>query len=321
MTAGTVEELPGLGGLVSRSALAGVMVRGRSSAGVAAVRAAVRKVTAGAVGAPLLVATDQEGGEVQDLNGPGFSGMPTALYQGRQMAASVLQADAERWGGQLRRAGVNVNFAPVGDVVPASVGTANQPIGRWYREYGYEPVHVAHRVVTVITGMRAAGIATTVKHFPGLGRATGNTDVSTGVTDPTTPTDPYLAPFRAAIAAHVPFVMVSTATYPNIAPHHRAAFSHHVVTWLLRQQLGFRGLVVSDSLTTVAVQDVLPGDRAVRFLAAGGDLVLVTSAAPVASMLEAIHAAAVASPAFHAQVRAAVLAVLTAKAAAGLIPG
>ena len=76
--------------------------------------------------------------------------------------------------------------------------------------------------------MQGAGVATTVKHFPGLGRVVGNTDFTAGVVDAiTTADDPYLEPFKTAIDAGVPFVMVSLATYDQIDPTHLAAFSPH----------------------------------------------------------------------------------------------
>jgi beta-N-acetylhexosaminidase len=283
----------------------------------AKVAAALRRVTTHATVGPL-VATDQEGGEVQDLNGSGFSDIPSALVQGTY-SLSTLRADAEQWGGQLLRAGVNLDFAPVADVVPKSVGTSNQPIGRYDREYGYTPRRVRRHVVAFIGGMRADGTMTTVKHFPGLGRATGNTDVTAGVTDPTTRHDRYLAPFRAGINAGVPLVMVSTASYPNIDPDNKAVFSHRIMTGMLRHDLGFTGTVVSDALTTVSLQGIRPAQRARWFISSGGDIVLLTSIAPLKAMVHAVRSHADASTAFRMRVRRAVVHVLTTKAQAGLL--
>ena len=119
--------------------------------------------------------------------------------------------------------------------------------------------------------MSASGVATTAKHFPGLGRVVGNTDFSAGVVDAvTTANDPYLGSFRAAIGAGVPFVMVALATYTRIDPAHLAAFSPLVIGGLLRGDLGFRGVVMSDDLgATAAVASMLPGQRALSFLLAG----------------------------------------------------
>src|SRR5207302_176745 len=173
-------------------------------------------------GIRFFIAANQEGGTVQALAGPGFDVIPSALNQGT-LAPADLQAMAARWGGQLRAAGVNVNFAPVADVVPPGTDSQNAPIGQLQREYGNDPATVGTHVLAFMAGMRQVGVATTVKHFPGLGRVVGNTDFSSGVTDSiTTRHDPYLAPFSAAVSAGVPFVMVSLATYEQIDPRHLA---------------------------------------------------------------------------------------------------
>ncbi|MEP6463470.1 MAG: glycoside hydrolase family 3 N-terminal domain-containing protein [Frankiaceae bacterium] len=299
-----------------------VMLAGRSTAGVArtaATSAVLRGVTTQGRIRPF-VATDQEGGLVQVLRGPGFSAMPTALSQGA-LPMDTLRSDARTWGRQLAAAGVNLNLAPVMDTVPPASPTSNQPIGRYYREFGYTPAAVAASGTAFLHGMRDAGVGTTLKHFPGLGRATGNTDVTAGVTDPTTRHDAYLQPFAAGIAAGTAFVMVSTATYPNIDPIHLAAFSPTVLGTVLRGDLGFPGVVISDSLgDTAAVQAFSPAARALAFFGAGGDMLLTGNASQTPSMISAVIAAARANPAFAARIQAAVTRVLAAKTAAGLSP-
>lgn len=289
------------------------------TAGVATLVGRVRRVTTQSGVLPY-ISVDQEGGLVQHLKGSGFASMPTALQQG-QLEPAVLRTKWARWGRQLHRAGVNLDLAPVGDVVPASVGTANQPIGQYYREYGYTPGDVAPRVAAAIRGLRDADIGSTVKHFPGLGRATGNTDTVAGVTDPTSASDSYLDPYKRAIRANVPVVMVSTAIYPNIDPGHIGAFSHVIVTELLRYQLGFTGLIVSDSLNAKSVDSYAPADRAILALDAGVDLILVTKRSPVAAMTAAIADRMSSDADFARVVKTAVMRVLRAKAAAGLITG
>ena len=103
---------------------------------------------------------------VQALAGPGFDVIPSALSQGT-LAPADLQAMAARWGAQLRAAGVNVNFAPVADVVPPGTDSQNAPIGQLQREYGHDPATVATHALAFMAGMRQAALATTVKHFPG----------------------------------------------------------------------------------------------------------------------------------------------------------
>jgi beta-N-acetylhexosaminidase len=296
-----------------------------SSAGVAAVRALTDAVQAQATqeatgGVRFFVAANQEGGLIQGLSGPGFDTIPSALTQGT-MAPSTLQQQAARWGAQLRAAGINLNFAPVSDVVPPDTDAENAPIGELQREYGHDPATVSSHVAAFIAGMRRAGIATTAKHFPGLGRVTGHTDFTADVVDSvTTRTDPYLAPFAQAVKAHIPFVMVSLATYERIDPAHLAVFSPTVIDGMLTGDVRFRGVVISDALGATAVASIPPGTRAVDFLHAGGDMIVVNQLAPAVAMAKALAAMAAEKPSFRARVDDAVLHVLRAKEAAGLLP-
>ena len=271
-------------------------------------------------GVRFFVAADQEGGEVQRLTGPGFSVIPSALEQG-QLSPATLEGDAAGWGRELLAAGVNLDLAPVMDVVPPGSDATNAPIGALAREYGHDPTTVGSHGVAVTEGMAQAGIATTLKHFPGLGRVAGNTDTVAGVVDSTTTAnDPYLEAFRTGIAAGAPFVMVSLATYSAIDPDHQAVFSPTIIGTLLRGQLGFDGAVMSDDLGTAAsVTSMAPGDRATAFVAAGGDIMIVGGVAPAIQMAGAVLARARSDPSFAAQVDAAALRVVRAKEAYGLL--
>jgi beta-N-acetylhexosaminidase len=296
-----------------------------SSVGVAAVRALTDAVQAQATqeatgGVRFFVAANQEGGLIQGLVGPGFDTIPSALTQGT-MAPSTLQQNAARWGAQLRAAGINLNFAPVADVVPPGTDAENAPIGELQREYGHDPATVSSHVTAFIAGMREAGIATTAKHFPGLGRVTEHTDYTADVVDSvTTRTDPYLAPFGKAVKSRIPFVMVSLATYERIDPVHLAVFSRTVINGMLRGDLAFRGVVISDALGAAAVSAIPPGTRATQFLDAGGDLIVINQLAPAIEMAKAVGSLAGAKPSFRKRVDDAALRVLRAKAAAGLLP-
>ena len=296
-----------------------------TTAGANAVRAVATAVQAqgtdaatGGVG--FYVAANQEGGQIQALQGAGFSTIPSAVTQGT-LEPPVLQRQATGWGRQLSRAGVNLNFAPVMDVVPPGTDAQNQPIGQLQREFGHDPATVATHGAAFIRGMSAAGIATTAKHFPGLGRVRGNTDNVAGVVDTvTTATDPSLHPFRAAIDAGVPFVMVALATYTRIDPAHLAVFSPKVMR-LLRDGMGFDGVIVSDDLgATKAVASVPPAQRAIDFLSAGGDLIVSKTIGPTEAMADAVVAKASTDPAFQARVDDAVRHVLAAKDASALLP-
>ncbi|HEX3908308.1 MAG TPA: glycoside hydrolase family 3 N-terminal domain-containing protein [Mycobacteriales bacterium] len=297
-----------------------VFLRGDSTAGLAAERAVVRKLVPKATHAKVLpfVGTDQEGGEVQVLQGSGYTRMPTALAQGR-LTTATLRTRAAGWGAQLLDTGVNVDLAPVADTVPASIGTANQPIGRYDREFGHTIARVAGHVTAFVQGMTKAKVATTVKHFPGLGRATGNTDIKRGVTDPTGPHSKYLTPYRDGIVAGAQFVMVSSAKYPKIDKWHRACFSKPVIGTLLRGQEKFTGIVISDSFNAVAVSDLSPAQRALRFFGAGGTILLDTLPSDIRPMTKAVLAQQASDSHFAGLIKAAVMLVLTTKARDGLI--
>ena len=302
-----------------------LLFEGNSTASVAQIRQMTRAVQSLA-SAPatarvrFFIAANQEGGEVQQLQGPGFSAIPPALDQG-QLSAGELQRQAAAWGSQLRSAGVNLDLAPVMDVVPDATAAANQPVGMLQREFGFSPAPVAAHGVAFIRGMRQAGVATTAKHFPGLGRVVGNTDFTAGVVDTvTTPDDPYLTSFQAAIKAGVPFVMVALATYTRIDPGHLAAFSARIMRGLLRQQMHFRGVIVSDDLgAAAAVAGIPAAARGIDFLAAGGDLITSESLAAAGAMDQAILDRAAADSAFRATVNSAVIRILAAKQAYHLI--
>jgi beta-N-acetylhexosaminidase len=266
------------------------------------------------------VAANQEGGKIQGLAGPGLDTIPSAVTQG-SLSTSTLKSRAERWGRELVQAGVNVNLAPVADVVPPGTDAQNAPIGQLQREYGHDPATVASHVAAFIAGMAAARVETTAKHFPGLGRVEGNTDFTGDVVDTvTTRNDPYLAPFQRAVSVGVPLVMVSLATYEQIDPDHLAAFSPTVIDGMLRHDLGFHGVVVSDALGATAVTSIPPGTRAIDFIDAGGDLVIINQVALADPMADAVLAQARTSATFRALVDTAARRVLAAKSAAGLLP-
>jgi beta-N-acetylhexosaminidase len=300
--------------------LGGVVLLGGWHAGAASVSAATATLQKGSHPG-LLVAADQEGGQVQQLRGAGFTRTPSARTQAT-LGTATEEKDVRGWAKQLKSVGVNVNLAPVADTVPTSLGAGNAPIGRYRRDFAPgSPQTNARYAAAFVRGSLAASVAPTLKHFPGLGRVTGNTDVtSTGITDrTTTATDPYLAPFEAGIRAGAPLVMISSARYPRIDPTNQAMFSKAVVTDLLRGRLGFDGVVITDDVgVATAVAAVPVGQRATRFIAAGGDIVLTASASQAPVMLQAIAAKRAGSKAFGAQVDAAAARVLDLKADLGL---
>jgi beta-N-acetylhexosaminidase len=297
----------------------------QSAAGATAIRAIADAVQALATADTtasirFFVAANQEGGIIQSLSGPGFSTIPSALDQSA-IDPAALRPRAALWGRELASAGVNLNFAPVLDVVPPGTDAQNQPIGALRRGYGHDPATVSAHALAFMRGMEDAGIATTGKHFPGLGRVKGNTDFTAAVVDDvTTESDAYVAPFRDAVGAGIPMIMVALATYQKIDPANLAVFSPVVMRQMVRGSLGFNGVVVSDDVgATAAVANVPPADRAINFLTTGGDLIISKTVAPANAMAAAISARASTDAAFKGRVDDAALRVLRAKEARGLV--
>jgi beta-N-acetylhexosaminidase len=296
--------------------IGGVFLHGRTMAG----RQPVKNLVDAAVGAaarqrePLFVATDQEGGAVQVLRGPGFSDIPSALDQAA-LTAPDLRGRSRTWGDELVAAGVNLNLAPVLDLVPQAAASSNAPIGVFGRNYGYTAESVITHGNAFAQGQREAGVQTSIKHFPGLGRVAGNTDDTAGVTDTVTgPDDASVDVFDAGIEAGSGLVMMSSAIYTRIDPDAPAVFSPTAVG--LVRELGFDGVIISDDLSGAAqVQSVPAGDRAVRAVAAGVDIVLASARPSVApAMVDALVSAARTDPDLAAKVDAAAARVVAAKA-------
>ena len=303
-----------------------IFIAGRTTAGSQATQKVISsftsKVGPGTTHAtPMLVATDQEGGEVQVLAGSGFSDIPSALDQSTQ-PRDQLVASARTWGKELADVGVNMNLAPVADLVDIARPASNEPIGRWGREYGHDAATVSSQAGAFAEGMQASKVIPTYKHFPGLGRVTANTDTSAGVVDSTTTRSADTAVsviFGAAIAAGAPVIMVSSATYSLIDPSAPAVFSSTIVTDMLRREMGFSGVVITDDVSAaVQVQDVSAGDRAVRAIRAGCDIVLASADPTVAAdMVKALIATARSDPAFAARVDESATRVLNLKKSLG----
>jgi beta-glucosidase-like glycosyl hydrolase len=313
----------GSGDASAQSGVGGLFLAGRSEAPATELAATAQRWQSLSPGPSLWLAADQEGGAVQSLKGPGFERLPSALDQGA-LPPGDLAALADGMGTALHDAGLNLDLAPVADVVPAGTEAANAPIGAFDRQYGSTPESVSAAAGTVIDGLARSGVTATLKHFPGLGRVQENTDTATGVTDSvTTPDDAQVALFGDLARSHAdPFVMVSSAIYALIDPTQEAAFSPVVVTDLLRERLGFDGVVISDDLgSALAVSTLPPGERAVRFLAAGGTLVLTAEPTILPEMIDAVLERSQRDPAFAATVDDAVRTALTAKDRAGLLAG
>jgi beta-N-acetylhexosaminidase len=298
-----------------------VVLLGNSKAGRSHTRRLVDQLRSGAGktdGVKLLVAVDQEGGLVQRLQGKGFTRLPAARNQAA-WSDRKLRARAKVWSREIGKAGVDANLAPVADVVPSKIGKANKPIGALRRGYGPNPQTVARKTAAVVDGMHAGRTATAAKHFPGLGRVKGNTDYVAKVYDKTTTRhDPFLAGFAAEIEHGTDMVMISSATYTKIDPKHPATYSSMVMKTMLRSDLGFTGVIVSDSLSGKALSKVKVRDRGVRFISTGGDLALSGSFSQLRSIRTGMMNKARTSASFRNQVEASAARVVEMKARQGL---
>jgi beta-N-acetylhexosaminidase len=193
----------------------------------------------------LLVAIDQEGGEVKRLPQGPPEASPARLGAGGEARARSAGRDTGRY---LARLGINVDLAPVLDVPssPASFISA--------RAFGEKARDVAAAGVAFAEGLEQGGVIPAAKHFPGLGKAAANTDLEPSEIDASRRgLDADLDPFREAIAAGVPMVMVGHAIYDALDREHPAALSRAIAEDLLRTELGFDGVTISDDLGAGAV--------------------------------------------------------------------
>ncbi len=270
---------PALLRLIRRGEAAGVIFFAGNIASPAQLAAVARELQranlspANPVHLPLLLMTDQEGGQVRRLPGPPV----LSEKQIGQSAGAPVQARLAGTGAaaNLRSAGLNVNLAPVLDVYRSAGGFLDQ----FGRSYSSGPRRVAQLGADFITAQQAAGVAATAKHFPGLGAAARAQDTDLR---PVTLSVPRPAlrgvdelPYRAAIAAGVKLVMLSWAVYPALDPARPAGLSPVIVQGELRQRLGFRGVTISDALGAGALARFGGiGQRARLATLAGLDLLL-----------------------------------------------
>lgn len=309
-----------LSALISTRHVGSVVLIGNWNNGTAAAKTAADALQSYAPsGNQLIVSTDQEGGQVQHLKGSGFDTMPSAVAQG-QMSADTLRSSAKTWGGQLKQAGINVDLAPVLGTVQVK-RSSNAPIGALNRDFGLDSNGNAQHGIAFIEGMRDAGIGATVKHYPGLGAVTGNTDFTTeGILDTITTLDgEQIGAFNTTIKQAKPaMVMMSLATYQRIDSSAPAAFSSKIIDGMLRGSVGYDGVVISDSLSAAAVSGIATKDLGVRLVDAGGDLACIGDTSYVTPILDGIIARAQSDPAFAKKVTASATRVMTLKYQMGL---
>jgi beta-N-acetylhexosaminidase len=224
---------------------------------------------------PMLISIDQEGGRVARLKAPfPNQGPAMGLAAGRsdQGAVDEIRAYGEDVGRSLLQLGINCNFAPVVDILTQET---NHAIGD--RAFGKDPAAVVIRAGAFLVGMNAAGVLTCLKHFPGQGDAVVDTHLGTakiGVTKELL-LKRELFPFRS-LHKNAPMIMVSHCIYPAFDTI-EASLSPKIMTQLLRESLGYSGVIVSDDMMMGALPTDLGAwkEAIVQSISAGADLILV----------------------------------------------
>ncbi|HEX2621129.1 MAG TPA: beta-N-acetylhexosaminidase, partial [Phototrophicaceae bacterium] len=223
-------------------------------------------------GVPMFIATDQEGGTIARLK-DGFTVWPVPMLLTASGNVDLAYRVGQAMANELRAVGVNMNLAPVADLY---TNLQNPVIGR--RSFGSDPERTGRMLAALIRGMQAGGIMATAKHFPGH----GDTDRDSHTTLPVVkyPIDELekveFAPFRWTIAAGVESMMVAHIWFPALDPEGTipASLSSNVVTGLLKNEMDFRGLVMTDAIEMDAIDTIYSyGDASIKAINAGVDIV------------------------------------------------
>jgi beta-N-acetylhexosaminidase len=262
-------------GRIRRGEVGGVILFGANITTRTALIALTAKLRAAAAagGQPaFLIATDQEGGSVKRI--PWAPPTVSVPRMGQIGLASVARQQGADTGAALHALGINVDFAPVADV-PASTASFMYRQGR---TWSFSSTRTALLADAFASGLESKGVIPSMKHFPGIGFATRNTDAYVvTIRASRTALAPGLRPYRTAIAHHIPLIMLSNATYPTYSTVNAAGWSHAISVTLLRRDLGFTGVTITDSLTgTARARGVSQRSLAVRAARAGTDMILVT---------------------------------------------
>jgi beta-N-acetylhexosaminidase len=275
---------------VTAGEIGGVILVGRWSPAQLSAATAELHAAGCATGRPLLVLVDQEGGFARRLT---WAQPDHSEGELGHLGIGETDLEARQAARQLRSAGIDVDLAPVAD----TLGPGGFLRGR---SFGPDQALVGVLAVTYVRALQAGGVAATAKHFPGLGAARQNTDDSVVTVWKT-----QLEPFIQAVKAGVKLVMVSSASYPRLDTSGTPAmFSRPIVTTLLRQRMGFTGVVVTDALDAPAAART--PDAPARALAAGVDLLLYTGSAAAHSAYVELAQDVRASPTVRANVARAV---------------
>lgn len=232
---------------------------------------ALKSASTGAL--PLWVAIDQEGGKVQRLRqSRGFlEDYPSAKKLGEGALAET-HAAALRMGKELAALGVDLNFAPVADI---DVNPSCPVIGALGRSFGSDPYRAAEHIMAFGKGLAEAGVVPCLKHFPGHGSA--EADTHDGAADITkTWQEAELVPYRQAIDSGWPGIVMSSHVYhADLDPHYPTSISHRITTGLLREKLGWNGVVITDDLQMKALLQHYSMEESIYLaISAGADMLI-----------------------------------------------
>lgn len=255
---------------------------------IAALSNGLQRAALADTGIPLQISTDQEGGTVNRIGAP-LAISPGAMAIGATFDPRTAYDAAKVSGTELRALGITVSHAPVVDV---NTNPRNAADG--VRAFSDRTAHVATFGVAAERGYRAAGLGTTAKHFPGLGDTTVNTDNGVAVTDESRAQilRTHVPPFQAIIAAGAESIMAAHIVAPSLDPTGvPASLSRLVITGLLRDQLGFKGVVVTDALEAAALNDYTDEQVILGAVRAGVDQLLMPRSVPgaIRILLDAVN--------------------------------
>ena len=269
---------------------------------------------------PLFLGTDEEGGTVSRVGSNPEMGVPSVgdmRSLGKQQDPAVVHAAGQDIGGGLHALGFNLDFAPVADVAQG----ADSVIGS--RSFGSDPELCASLAGVIVKSLRAEGIVSCLKHFPGYGSATVDDHNGTSIVEKSLSELEAcdLIPFQSIIASEgsVPFVMVSHLSYPNVTGSDTPAdLSASIVTDILRDKLEYQNVIITDSHSMASITDhYSAGDAAVKALEAGCDMILMPS--DLQAAFDAVKAAVADGTLSQARIDESVLRILTVKAEYGII--
>ncbi len=303
--------------MVERQHIGGLILFGNNYGSVAQTQQLLRAAQAHAQ-LPLLVGTDQEGGSVSRI-ARYFGPFPSARALAMAGDPQGIYAAGRTTALDLQQIGINVDFAPVVDV-PVQGG------GYWgpFRTFSSDPQVVARDAGLFMAGLRSAGEIAVLKHYPGIGSVTADPHAQLPVVTRSFAQlqQTELAPYRALLPQQPDMIMATDVLVPAVDPRYPAELSPRWITAVLRQQMGYDGVVITDSLWMQGITAQWDlASAAVQAVVAGDDIVMAAfDAASTQRVLNAWHAALATGRLTPARIAQSVRRVLTLKLAYGLLP-